>query len=133
MPRILIVLGVAAILLTACGGRPTRTATDAPETPQAAPTAAAIPQHTAAAPTGNQAAGAHPRLWLTAEDLPRLRSWASESNPLYRDGLALLAERAKQEMDEGRVPDQDCGNVGYEEYPTENLRRAVCLPLVGGE
>lgn len=61
----------------------------------------------------------HPRLWLTSADLPRLRSWAVTSNPLYVDGLALLAERAKQEMDEGRVPDQDCGNVGYEEYPTE--------------
>ena len=23
-------------------------------------------------------------------------------------------------MDEGRVPDEDCGNVGYEEYPTES-------------
>ncbi len=61
----------------------------------------------------------HPRLWLTAAELPRLRSWAVESNSLYRDGLALLAERAKSEMDEGRVPDQDCGNVGYEEYPSE--------------
>lgn len=61
----------------------------------------------------------HPRLWLTAAELPRLRSWAVDSNPLYANGLALLAERAKQEMDEGRVPDQDCGNVGYEEYPTE--------------
>lgn len=62
---------------------------------------------------------AHPRLWLTAQDLPRLRAWATAANPLYANGLALLAERAKQEMDEGRVPDQDCGNVGYEEYPTE--------------
>jgi hypothetical protein len=61
----------------------------------------------------------HPRLWLTNSDLPRLRSWATEANPLWRDGLALLAARAKTEMDEGRVPDQDCGNVGYEEYPTE--------------
>ena len=33
----------------------------------------------------------HPRLWLRADDLPRLRSWANESNPLYRDGLAILA------------------------------------------
>lgn len=61
----------------------------------------------------------HPRLWLTAADLPRLRGWATASNPLYANGLALLAARAKGEMDEERVPDQDCGNVGYEEYPTE--------------
>jgi len=82
-------------------------ATTTPPTPQ--PTAPPTPQ-----PQTGQ-----PRLWLTAADLPRLRTWAVDSNPLYANGLALLAERAKQEMDEGRVPDQDCGNVGYEEYPTE--------------
>ena len=120
MPRVLVILIITAILLTACGDRPTRAAPELPEAPQAAPAAAAIPQRTAAAPTGKQAAGDHPRLWLTAPDLPRLRAWASDSNPLYLDGLALLAERAKQEMDEGRVPDEDCGNVGYEEYPTES-------------
>jgi hypothetical protein len=49
----------------------------------------------------------------------RYRQWASSSNPLWQDGLALLAERARAEMDEGRVPDQDCGNIAYEEYPTE--------------
>ena len=32
----------------------------------------------------------HPRLWVRAEDLPRLRSWAVDSNPLYRNGLAVL-------------------------------------------
>jgi len=121
MSRVFIVLTTIVIILTACGsGRPTRAATEAPEAPPspAAPTVY-VPPRTPAAAAGKQAAGDHPRLWLTAADLPRLRAWATESNPLYRDGLALLAERAKQEMDEGRVPDQDCGNVGYEEYPTE--------------
>lgn len=70
-------------------------------------------------PTSLLLGESHPRLWLTAGDLPRLRSWATESNPLYRDGLALLAERAKTEMDGGHVPGDDCGNVYYEEYPTE--------------
>ena len=84
-------------------------------TPIATPIATAMP--TPGATLAPQSG--HPRLWLTAAELPRLRSWAVESNPLYADGLALLAERAKSEMDEGRVPDQDCGNVGYEEYPTE--------------
>ena len=79
--------------------------------PTAQPTATPLPTV--------QPQNGHPRLWLTAAELPRLRSWAVASNPLYADGLALLAERAKGEMDEGRVPDQDCGNVGYEEYPTE--------------
>jgi len=117
IPAILI---ATVLLLTACGGsEPTRVAVEAPTTPEAAATAAPIPARTPAAPTGKQAAGDHPRLWFTAADLPRLRGWMNAGNPLYRDGLALLAERAKQEMDEKRVPDQDCGNVGYEEYPTE--------------
>lgn len=111
----LIVVSCALLgLLAACGG-----GADAPEPAPAAP--ASVNATTTFLPAVQGGAdGEHPRLWLTAEDLPRLRSWASESNPLYRDGLALLAERAKQEMDEGRVPDQDCGNVGYEEYPTES-------------
>ncbi len=62
----------------------------------------------------------HPRLWITAADLPRLRSWATDANLLYKDGLAVAAQRAKADMDAGRVPGQDCGNVGYEEYPTES-------------
>jgi hypothetical protein len=29
----------------------------------------------------------HPRIWVTAADLPRLRSWATASNPMYAKGL----------------------------------------------
>jgi hypothetical protein len=29
----------------------------------------------------------HPRLWITPEDLPRLRSWATPNNPLYAQGI----------------------------------------------
>lgn len=103
MPRTLAFLMILA-LLAACGGGKDPAAQPAQAEPGPA----------------QAVTGAHPRLWLTAADLPRLRSWATDSNPLYRDGLALLAERAKQDMDEGRVPDDDCGNVGYEEYPTES-------------
>ncbi len=53
MPRILAVLIIAVVVLTACGsGKPTRAATEAPEAPQDVPTAAAIPQRTAAGPDG---------------------------------------------------------------------------------
>jgi len=103
------------------GGAAQATATPGGPTPIATATPTAIATATTgptALPTLAPQSG-HPRLWLTAAELPRLRSWAVASNPLYADGLALLAERAKSEMDEGRVPDQDCGNVGYEEYPTE--------------
>ena len=26
----------------------------------------------------------HPRLWITTNDLPRLRSWATPTNPVYQ-------------------------------------------------
>ncbi|MBW2734601.1 MAG: hypothetical protein JRH20_19610, partial [Deltaproteobacteria bacterium] len=35
----------------------------------------------------------HPRLWLTQADVPRLRSWATSKNPMWRDAIAPLAER----------------------------------------
>jgi hypothetical protein len=61
----------------------------------------------------------HPRLWLTDADLPRLRSWATPSNPLFENGLKPLLERAKADMDRGDVPQRDCGSTEYEAYPTE--------------
>lgn len=84
--------------------------------PPSAPTQTSSIPPTAVPPL---APNTHPRLWLTPGDVERYRQWATSSNPLWQDGLALLAERARTEMDEGRVPDHDCGNVGYEEYPTE--------------
>ncbi len=112
IPRVFVLLICMSFVVTACTG--TRD-----EQVEADPNVAASILPTVV-PSGSQATGAHPRLWLTAADLPRLRSWATDSNPLYRDGLALLAARAVQEMDDGRVPGDDCGNVGYEEYPTES-------------
>jgi hypothetical protein len=73
--------------------------------------------------TQAQTAGAddaHPRLWLTASDLPRLRSWAVESNPFWQDGLLVLAERLKGDMDSGAVPNKDTGSDSWEEFPTES-------------
>jgi len=96
MSRIIAIVFIT-LLLTACGGgQPTRAAVEAPEAADAP--AVTVPPRTPAAATGLQAADAHPRLWLTAADLPRLRAWASEGNPLYRDGLALLAGRAVQDF-----------------------------------
>jgi hypothetical protein len=61
----------------------------------------------------------HPRLWLAADDLPRLRSWATDANPFYREGLARVADRAKADMDAGSVINGDCGTNEYEDYPVE--------------
>ena len=62
----------------------------------------------------------HPRLWLTADDLPRLRARASDDNPLWRDGILVRAESLVANMDSGLVPGGDTGSYAWEQYPTEN-------------
>jgi hypothetical protein len=70
----------------------------------------------------------HPRLLITTNDLPRLRSWAVDTNPIYANGLALLSANAKLLMDQvdtnltppnPDVPYGDGGSDGYESFPTE--------------
>lgn len=41
------------------------------------------------APVPQPVAG-HPRLWITTNDLPRLRNWASTNNPVYQSLLVVL-------------------------------------------
>jgi hypothetical protein len=41
----------------------------------------------------------HPRLWITAADLPRLRGWAVDANPMYKNGLSVAAAIAKADVD----------------------------------
>ncbi|MEX2501961.1 MAG: hypothetical protein WD336_06265, partial [Trueperaceae bacterium] len=62
---------------------------------------------------------AHPRLWVTTADLPRLRAWANRDNPIYQQGLKVLAEEAVAAMDAGRVPAEDHGGTTWVQYPTE--------------
>src|SRR6185369_4318403 len=71
-------------------------------------------------PVSPSPAAGHPRLFVRAGDLDRLRGWATDANRVYTAGLAQLAERAKQDMDAGRVPGGDRGRDAYEEYPTES-------------
>ena len=52
----------------------------------------------------------HPRLLVRESDLERLRGWASDANPVYRDGLSVLVGKAKQSMDDGHVPAEDTGS-----------------------
>ncbi len=80
----------------------------------------AIALGTPARSAAQQDPAAHPRLWVTAGDLPRLRGWATDANPMWRDGLAVLAEERKGLMDAGIVPAQDTGRTGWEPYPTED-------------
>ena len=98
-------------ILTACG-QPTEAVT-----PAARQTVTQTVTQPAAPPAAT--AEVHPRLWLTPGDVVRLRGWATDANPLYAEGLAPLAERARQDMDDGHVPGDDCGQRAYSEYPTE--------------
>jgi hypothetical protein len=61
----------------------------------------------------------HPRLWLREADLPRLRAWANDRNPIYQAGLAAAAAQARRDMDAGHVPGEDNGGYAYSPYPTE--------------
>jgi hypothetical protein len=61
----------------------------------------------------------HPRLWVRGDDLSRLRSWATSANPIYKNGLAVVASQAKADMDSGLVPDEDNGGTSWTQYPTE--------------
>lgn len=122
MPQFLC-LGMLFFLLVACGGSPEVPPATAVSTPiptaietTMSPTSTSSAPETAVSPLSPNT---HPRLWLTPADVQLYRSWANENNPLWQEGLLLLADRARADMDEGRVPDEDCGNIGYEEYPTE--------------
>ena len=61
----------------------------------------------------------HPRLLVTSSDVARLRSSATDANPIYKDGLAAYATRAKADMDAGHAPGADTGSKDYERYPSE--------------
>jgi hypothetical protein len=97
-------------LLVACAGDPS------PTPPAASPTGPAPGAPPQAAQAQGQAtdgglAPGHPRLWLTAEDLPRLRSWATPANPLWRHGLAVALKQAIATYDKEFFP-------GGQESPT---------------
>ena len=45
-------------------------------------------------PTLVQPVASHPRLWVTTNDLVRLRGWANQNNPVYQQGLRTLLATA---------------------------------------
>ncbi len=111
----LLPLIVGLLIMMACGQSTTADTAEA----TVAATAALNANTTTATDAPSTANAAHPRLWLTPADVTRLRGWATDANPLYVDGLAPLVARAKEEMDAGHVPAEDCGQRAYSEYPTE--------------
>lgn len=74
----------------------------------------------------------HPRLWVTTEQLPQLRSWAQSSNPIYQEGLLRSALEAKTRMDQNRL--EDAGGIDYESDPLEQYAALFAfMSLVGPE
>ena len=66
------------------------------------------------------AATGHPRLLVREADLPRLRSWATASNPIFANGLKPLVEACAQTMDAGDVFKDDPASAGgYTASPPE--------------
>jgi hypothetical protein len=69
----------------------------------------------------------HPRLWVTVQDLPRLRSWAAKTNPIYENGMVPLLAQAVNIYQTQFFPNgvqnpkyPDPGDVqGYTGYLTE--------------
>ena len=121
--RHLLLVSVLVVSLTTCGLFSDSSPVEDPSTAQAQElvgTNGPAPHPTQeGAISQNAAATGHPRLWVRASDLPRLRSWAVSSNPVYQDGLAVLAANAKAEMDGGNLPSGDSGDITWEQYPNE--------------
>jgi len=64
----------------------------------------------------------HPRMWVRQKDLTRLRGWAVNTNPIWKD-LLYVANLRKQQMIDGKVPQLDSGDGegnGYG-YATEEI------------
>jgi hypothetical protein len=69
----------------------------------------------------------HPRLWITQNDLPRLQSWATSSNPIYEQGMLPVLNNAiniyTTQFFPGGVPNPDYPDPGdtqgYTGYLTE--------------
>ncbi|HEY3821721.1 MAG TPA: hypothetical protein VGL81_31355 [Polyangiaceae bacterium] len=89
-----LLLGCASCVI-GCRGDPAP-----PATPPVAPPSATQAAFTASSsdvplPTASSAPlTSHPRIWITAGDLPRLRSWATTTNPVWQDGIVPAMRQA---------------------------------------
>jgi hypothetical protein len=63
----------------------------------------------------------HPRLLVRDSDLPRLRSWAVSSNPMFSGGIEALAKECAQKMDAGDVKKDPGTPTGYTGAPAEGF------------
>lgn len=90
----------AALALIGCQGEP---APPPPATPSSQGPATA-PAPLPATPQADGLVGGHPRIWITAEDLPRLRSLVNAKNPVWEKGLKLALAQAIATYDKDFFP-----------------------------
>jgi hypothetical protein len=64
-------------------------------------------------PATAQPVTTHPRLWIRQQDLPRLQSWAVNTNPLWKQALLPALQQAIQTYDTKFFP----GGVAAKPYP----------------
>src|SRR5262249_6214222 len=98
-------------------GASTVPAATATPPPVAAPAGSSVPLVTG-----------HPRIWITAADLPRLRGWATPQNPVWQNGIVPAREQAisiyDKEFFPGGQPNPtwpDPGITNWVQHATEAL------------
>jgi len=90
------VVGVASVVAAACGGSACKQSTKLPPPPKGA--------------------AVHPRLWLTPDDVQRLRGCGDK--PIFEEVLEPLAEERKSEMDAGALDNDECVAPSFETCET---------------
>lgn len=90
---------LTASLAIGCRSEPPPSPPPAPPTPQASSRPASAPP-----PQADGVVAGHPRLWITAEDLPRLRAAASPQNPVWQKGLRVALAQAIATYDKDFFP-----------------------------
>ena len=75
----------------------------------------------------------HPRIWLTQSDLPRLQSWATASNPVYKKGMVPLLATAvnayETQFFPGGNPNPTYPDLGDTQGYTGQLTEEVAMVL----
>ncbi|HSO36209.1 MAG TPA: hypothetical protein VLT33_26965 [Labilithrix sp.] len=105
------------------GGGPPGTCTDPATCEGGVPTEGGQPSQEGCTDTGPEPVPVttHPRLFLTSDDVTRLRGWAVASNPIWANGLGSIATRSRADMDAGKITGEDTGSAySYTPYPAES-------------
>ena len=109
---------VCGLLVVSCGGCPSSPSSHRPPNdsnsghtvaPPADGLIAARPPADGGQPVVLEVATGHPRLWVRADELPKLRSWANKRNPIYA-ALTVAAGEAIGYYRGGQVPSQECAH-----------------------